>query len=74
MATNITDDKKGEPKAYKVLVAVDFSPYSAQALKMAKLILGRKPHRIVVLHVIDRNFIDRCIKNEIGTFCDTINY
>jgi len=67
MATNITGDKKGETKAYKVLVAVDFSPYSAQALKMAKSILGRKPDRIVVLHVIDHNFVYRCIENQIGT-------
>ena len=67
MATNITGDKKGEKKAYKVLVAVDFSPYSAQALKMAKSILGRKPNRIVVLHVIDHNFVYRCIENQIGT-------
>ena len=38
-------------KEYKVLVAVDFSPCSAHALKRSKRILGRKPDRIFVLHV-----------------------
>jgi len=52
---------------YIVLVAVDFSPSSARALRMAKSIMGRKPDRIVVIHVIDHNFIERCISNQIGT-------
>lgn len=58
--------KKDAPK-YKVLVAVDFSPSSARALRMAKSIMGQKPDRIVVLHVIDHNFIERCINNQLGT-------
>ena len=58
------------PKAYKVLVAVDFSPSSGHALRMATSILGRKPDRIYVLHVIDRDFIDKCLKNEMGTEAD----
>ena len=62
-----TETKKNEPKKYKVLVAVDFSPSSARALRMAKSIMGQKPDRIVVIHVIDHNFIERCISNQIGT-------
>ena len=54
-------------KEYKVLVAVDFSPCSVHALKSAKLILGRKPDHICVLHVIDTNFIEKCISSGLGT-------
>lgn len=62
-----TEIKPNESKKYKVLVAVDFSPSSARALRKAKSIMGRKPDRIVVIHVIDRNFIERCISSRIGT-------
>ena len=61
------EDNKFRSKKYKVLVAVDFSPSSARALKMAKSIMGQKPERIVVIHVIDHDFIERCISNQIGT-------
>ncbi|MBW2671303.1 MAG: universal stress protein [Deltaproteobacteria bacterium] len=47
------DNERTETKEFKVLVAVDFSPYSARALRMAKSIMGRKPDRILVMHVID---------------------
>jgi nucleotide-binding universal stress UspA family protein len=50
-----------------VLVAVDFSSSSARALRMAKSIMGQKPDRIVVIHVIDHNFVERCISNQIGS-------
>ncbi|MEW6670528.1 MAG: universal stress protein [Thermodesulfobacteriota bacterium] len=56
-----------ESKKYTVLVAVDFSSSSARALRMAKSVMGRKPDRIVVIHVIDHDFIERCISNRIGT-------
>lgn len=62
-----TETQKNESKKYKVLVAVDFSPSSARALRMAKSIMGRKPDRIVVIHVIDHDFIKRCISTGIGT-------
>jgi len=62
-----TEVNKFRSERYKVLVAVDFSPSSARALRMAKSIMGRKPDRIVVIHVIDHNFIERCISNQIGT-------
>jgi nucleotide-binding universal stress UspA family protein len=61
------DNERTETKEYKVLVAVDFSPSSARALRMAKSIMGRKPDRILVLHVIDRNFVEKCINSQIGT-------
>ena len=54
-------------KAFKVLVAVDFSPSSRRALRMATSHLGRKPDQIVVLHVIDEDFIDKCVDGQIGT-------
>ena len=66
MSAQETDKEKKSRKQYKVLVAVDFSASSARALKMAKSIMGQKPDRILVLHVIDHNFIERCISNRIG--------
>jgi len=56
-----------EKKNYKVLVAVDFSSSSARALRMAKSIMGRKPDHILVMHVIDRNFVEKCVNSQIGT-------
>ena len=56
-----------ELKEYKVLVAVDFSPCSEHALKSSRLIMGRKPDHICVLHVIDNDFIEKCIDSGLGT-------
>ena len=67
MVTQKGDIEPTETKEYKVLVAVDFSPSSARALKEAKSILGRKPDRILVMHVIDYNFVEKCISSKIGT-------
>ena len=61
------ETNKNEFKKYTVLVAVDFSSSSARALRMAKSIMGQKPDRIVVIHVIDQNFVERCISNQIGS-------
>jgi len=61
------EENKIRSKKYKVLVAVDFSSSSARALRMAKSIMGQKPDRIVVIHVIDHDFVERCISNQIGT-------
>lgn len=54
-------------KEYKVLVAIDFSPCSAHALNSSKLIMGRKPDLIFVLHVIDQDFVKKCISSRLGT-------
>jgi len=56
-----------EIKEYKVLVAVDFSPCSAHALKSSKHTVGRKADRICVLHVIDSDFVEKCISSGLGT-------
>ncbi|KPK30732.1 MAG: hypothetical protein AMK69_02605 [Nitrospira bacterium SG8_3] len=53
-------------KGSTILVAVDFSPCSLLALRKAKSILGKKPARIVVLHVIDKDFIGRCVRHGLG--------
>jgi nucleotide-binding universal stress UspA family protein len=29
--------------------------------------MGRKPDRILILHVIDQNFVEKCINDQIGT-------
>ena len=58
---------RSNKKEYKVLVAVDFSPCSAHALKSSKLIMGRKPDHIYVLHVIDTDFVEKCISSRLGT-------
>ena len=63
------DKKQTDLKGITVLVAVDFSPCSVVALRRARAILGQKPDRIriLVLHVIDQDFIARCIHNRLGT-------
>jgi len=67
MVIEKADNKRTETKEYKVLVAVDFSSSSARALRMAKSIMGRKPDKILIVHVIDSNFVERCINSQIGT-------
>ena len=54
------------PQGFSLLVAFDFSPYSIQALRAARSILGQKPGRIVVLHVIDRDFVEKCVRNRLA--------
>ncbi|MGD9320687.1 MAG: universal stress protein [Desulfobacteraceae bacterium] len=53
-------------KDSKILVAVDFSHCSLLALRKAKSFLGQKPARILVLHVIDKDFIERCVRQGLG--------
>jgi nucleotide-binding universal stress UspA family protein len=55
------DKKQTDLKGITVLVAV------VVALRRARTILGQKPGRILVLHVIDQDFIVRCIHNRLGT-------
>ena len=57
------DENLTNHKEYRVLVAVDFSACSAHALKSSQQILGQKPDRIFVLHVIDHEFIQKCLAN-----------
>jgi len=58
---------KAPEKEYKILVAVDFSPCSANALKNSQYIMGRKPDRTYVLHVIDQDFIEQCVASRLGS-------
>lgn len=67
MVTKKEYNEQTEQKEYTVLVAVDFSQCSVHALKRSKSIMGRKPDRILILHVIDQHFVEKCINDQIGT-------
>ena len=67
MSAESANTEGKDKKDYTVLVAVDFSQCSAQALRTAKSIMGRKPDQILVLHVIDHNFVEKCINSQMGT-------
>ena len=67
MDTKRVDNEQADRQDYTVLVAVDFSPCSAEALRRVKSIIGRMQSRILVLHVIDQNFIEKCINSQIGS-------
>ena len=54
-------------KEYNILVAIDFSPCSANALKNSQSIMGRMPNRTYVLHVIDQDFIAQSVASRLGT-------
>lgn len=62
----MTSGDESESKERTFLVAVDFSDCARGALRRAKLFLGETPARIIVLHVIDRDFITECIRHELG--------
>ena len=49
-----------------LLVAVDFSHCSSLALRKARDFLGQRRGRIVILHVIDHDFIGQCISDRLG--------
>ena len=56
-----------EPDVQTILVAVDFSHCSRLALQKARSLLGQRSGRIVALHVIDKEFIEKCIRHNLGT-------
>jgi nucleotide-binding universal stress UspA family protein len=58
---------KGKSKNPTVLVAVDFSYCSRLALRRAKSWAAMNGGRILVLHVIDRDFVRHCIHQDLGT-------
>ncbi|UCF85892.1 MAG: universal stress protein [Desulfobacteraceae bacterium] len=67
MESQRLDEKQGmTEKGSTILVAVDFSPCSLLALRKAKSVLGQKPARILVLHVIEEDFIQRCVRHGLG--------
>jgi nucleotide-binding universal stress UspA family protein len=54
-------------KETTILATVDFSPCSLLGLRKANSMSGKEPTRIVVLHVIDRDFVERCVRHHLGT-------
>jgi len=57
----------GKSKGPTVLVAVDFSHCSTLALRRAKSWTAMNGGKILVLHVIDQDFIRHCIHQHLGT-------
>jgi nucleotide-binding universal stress UspA family protein len=49
-----------------ILVAVDFSYCSRLALRTARALLDGKKGHILALHVIDSDFVKRCLCNQLG--------
>ena len=67
MDKEMSDKDQTNRRINTFLVAVDFSHCSVFALRTAISIMGQRPGRIVVLHVIDRDFIEKCINHDLGT-------
>lgn len=67
MENDNAGSKQRNYKGFAVLVPIDFSPFSVQALRTARTLMGLKPRRLLALHVIDRDFVDRCIRHSLGT-------
>lgn len=55
-----------EKKGTVILVAIDFSAYSAVALRKARSMLRGREDRILALHVIDEDFVKNCVLNALG--------
>ena len=66
MAKKSIKTEKTERKGSIILVAVDFSPYSALALRKVRSMVREKSDRILVLHVVDQDFVKSCVLNAIG--------
>jgi len=58
--------KTPTPKRPTILIAVDFSPCSGVALRKARSLAAEKHRRIMVLHVIDHDFVEQCIRENLG--------
>ncbi len=54
------------PKGPAILIAVDFSPCSGAALRKARSLAAEKHRRIMALHVIDHDFVEQCIRENLG--------
>ena len=62
-----TSRKENKARGRKtILVAVDFSHCSRLAFRKAKELLGGGKGHIVVLHVIDSDFVNQCIRHRLG--------
>jgi len=67
MTEGQSNQGKGKSKIPTVLVAVDFSHCSRLALRRAKSWAAGSGGKILVLHVIDRDFVRHCIYEHLGT-------
>jgi nucleotide-binding universal stress UspA family protein len=61
---SFNDERESEERT--LLVAIDFSDCSREALRRTKSFLAQKPSRIIALHIIDSYFITECIRHELG--------
>ena len=66
MAKKSVNAAETNKKGSTILVAVDFSPYSALALRKARSMFREKSDKILVLHVVDQGFVKSCVTNAIG--------
>jgi nucleotide-binding universal stress UspA family protein len=57
--------KMGQQRPF-LLVAVDFSHCSRLALRTAKNLQDQRKKMIAVLHVIDHDFVEQCIHDQLG--------
>jgi nucleotide-binding universal stress UspA family protein len=64
---NRTAEDQGGRKGPTFLVAIDFSPCSLLALRKARSLLGEKPGRIALIHVIDQDFLTTCARSQLGS-------
>ena len=62
----MTFNNARESEERTLLVAIDFSDCSREALRRTKSFLAQKPSRIIALHVIDSYFVTKCIRHELG--------
>jgi nucleotide-binding universal stress UspA family protein len=53
-------------KLPKILIAVDFSPCSGAAIREAKSLAEQRDGAITALHVIDHDFVEQCIREDLG--------
>ena len=67
MENQAKDNEQFDQEGPTILVAVDLSPYSRIVLRKIKSLLAIEPSHIVVLHVVDHQFVTRCIKEHLGT-------
>jgi nucleotide-binding universal stress UspA family protein len=62
----MTFNHERESEERTLLAAIDFSDCSRGALRRTKSLSAQHPARIIVLHVIDSNFITECIRQNLG--------
>ena len=66
MVKKSTKKEETKKKGSTILVAVDFSSYSAVALKKAMSMVREKSDKILALHVVDQDFVKSCVLNALG--------